>query len=177
MGAAGAPQEQQAAGPTMSRRTILRGAAHAAWAAPVISVVAAAPAFAVSASGTLSLSTPPTGTWSGNALQVALVVSATGGGGPVQVTLSLPNEYFRGNSQVSVVAPAGWGVSVSYQGRGNSRTGLVVLTRSSSLAPGAPAALTFTVTPSKPVGQPTVPLSVQATGAGLTGTSTVFTPT
>ena len=87
----------------VSRRSVLRTAAHAAWVVPMIQVVAAAPAFA--ASGTLSIA-GGSGFWNGASNNLTLTVDVTAAPATtgLQVTFTLPPEY--GDTPDVVVTPA-----------------------------------------------------------------------
>ena len=95
-------------GRLLSRRTVIRTAAHAAWMVPVIHAASAAPAFAAASGTTISVSANVTG-WSSTALsatfQLKVTVSNTGGiaAAGVVVTLVFPSKW---NPTTST--PPGW---------------------------------------------------------------------
>lgn len=143
----------------VTRRTVLRTAAHAAWVVPAIQVVSAAPAFA--ASGSASISVTAGITWNGTAtsstfgLRVTITVAdapATG----VQVTLGFPSGW-----NPTSTTPGGWAVT-------GARMATVVYTSGAALPVGQ-TEFTVTLDPAnRVVGRG----SYVADGGGLTVTAT-----
>ena len=168
----------------LTRRTVLRTAAHAAWAVPVITAVSAAPAFAASAgamnlyvasaSATLSLTkSPATGPTSGylatftvslenkSALTPAtgLTVTLSGAGGGAGT--------YKGviSGTAAVTSPAGWTAS----------SGKSSVTVTGDLGAKGTVTLVFSFkVDDNPAGaNPAVPITVFCAGFTQTGVATV----
>lgn len=148
-----------------SRRTLVRTAA---WSVPVISTVAAAPAFAA-ASDTVAI-TAASGTWTVlNNLDDYVSASVTIQNSSTSdvtnnllVTMTFPNVYVWGPSRATITiqdrtisfsgVTAGWGSpTVSYLGSGFARTATVVFS-GPQIPAGTSAVLQFRVTTTRDVG-------------------------
>ena len=170
-------EDHAVGGRRLSRRTVLRTAAHAAWAVPAIQAVAATPAFAASGSGALAFTPAPTGVWSlsRNRMTATIQVKNTSTANPtigLQVTVAFPNLYVykNGNRTLAVSrVTTGWSASpVAYSGSGTGRTATVVFTATSQVAPGATSKLGFRAT----VGYDIVAGDIAATNDTITGAAT-----
>jgi hypothetical protein len=118
---------------TVSRRTVIRTAAHAAWVVPAIQVVSAAPAFAVSPKLTISVGNP---VWGGDRLTVTFtVVAENGAASNIQIFASAPGPNRTLNQRFSI--PAGsnpGGLWALPQGSVNGTTNSFLLSRATSLS-------------------------------------------
>ena len=148
----------------MSRRTVVRVGATAAWTAPAITVLAASPAFATaSGPATLVMSGPTTAAHPAKGTGVTVSSGVRNGGGQpagnLQATVSLTGE-----------AKSGWGSATS-------RTIASQWTLSSTSGSGDRVTFVFTATPTDLAGgatksfNPTITLP--ANGKMLSGTVTV----
>ena len=132
-------------GRQLSRRAVLRTAAHAAWAVPAIQIVAAAPSFAASGDA-LALAPTPTGVWDLGANRMTATIrvkniSAANPTAGLQVTAIFPNVYvYKTRNRTLRISnvTGGWRAGrVTYSGSGTGRTATVVFTASSQVVPGA----------------------------------------
>ena len=156
----------------LSRRTLVRTAA---WSVPVISTVAAAPAFAAASDKlVISLGTPSP-SWSTFSLDFTndyndyVTASITlKNDSPndltnnLQLTMTIPNVYVWGPSWTSITdanrsisfssVPAAWGTpTVDYSGSGSGRTATVVF-NGPAIASGGTSTLSFLLTTERDVG-------------------------
>lgn len=96
----------------VSRRSVMKAGAAAAWSVPLVQVVAAAPAVAVSGPAALS-ATAGTGSWNGNSANLNTQVTITNTGNNVtsslQVTFTFDSPWTGG----SATAPTGWTLGAS----------------------------------------------------------------
>ena len=138
-----------------SRRSVVRTAAHAAWAVPAIQIATSAPAFAA-ASDTLAF-TAGSGDWDTSTYPRTVQVMATVRNNSVadttanlQVTVTFPNLYVWSQA-LSINLPitignvtGGWAASApTYAGSGTGRTASVTFTAAPQLAAGAAKSLGF----------------------------------
>jgi hypothetical protein len=147
-------EDHAVGGRQLSRRTVLRTAAHAAWAVPAIQIVAAAPTFAASGD-VLALTPTPTGVWDlgANRMTATIPVKNNSTANPtaaLQVTAIYPNVYVYKNRnrtlRISNVT-GGWRAGrVTYSGSGTSRTATVVFTATAQVPAGATKTLAFRAT-------------------------------
>lgn len=141
----GDAENNQSNGGGISRRTVIKAGAHAAWAVPLVQVVAAAPAIAVSGSCTLSI-TKASGKWPGGSgkLNVSVTVAAaTNATSGLQVTLVFTEGWQGGKA-----AASGWGVT----GPTPTTPNTYVFTANTQIAAGGTATLTAQFTPSGAAG-------------------------
>ena len=163
---------------SVTRRTVLRTGAHAAWAVPAISVATAAPAFAVSGGASLQGSSFKVQFNSGTKKFHVMVgpIKNTGGsptGGPVTVVVSAPK-----TTPTTMSNPYDNGVQNNWtylgSSSGSSTTDYTFVSKASSLKPNqSTGALSFflSTTTSRPSGTWTYVAS--ATGSTSTmGTTT-----
>lgn len=159
----------------LSRRSVLRAGAHAAWVVPVVTVATASPAMAHHSPGhTTPPATAPdlalTGfvPRRGTTAKATIGVANTGDAAAenVQVTISIPNStggngaWNRGTLSVSGVS-AGWTVSGPTT---NGTTTTFTFTRDTALAGGTSETLSFYLT-STSNGSNTVNLTALATAS------------
>ncbi len=151
----------------LSRRTLVRTAA---WSVPVISTVAAAPAFAAASDKlVISLGTPSP-SWSTFSFYDDYVTASITlkNDSPndltnnLQLTMTIPNVYVWGPSRTSITdanrsisfssVPAAWGTpTVDYSGSGSGRTATVVF-NGPAIASGGTSTLSFRLTTERDVG-------------------------
>ncbi len=171
----------------LSRRTVLRTAAHAAWVVPAIQVVGLAPAFAA-ASDVLLLTPASSGQWTNNRKSMTASVpvknnSTTDPTVALQLTVTFPNLYVGSSGTLTISAvTGGWAASaVTYPVTGGTRTARVVFTAATQLVTGASSTLGFTATQTEKLKKADVQgagdtIAVQATATGFIGASTTFNP-
>jgi hypothetical protein len=94
----GGPAQRAASAP-ISRRTVMRTAAHAAWAVPVISAVTAAPAFAAN-SDVLTVSASATGDQQGRQHMDVTVTVGNPPGGSLAATVLVQFTSFSANVEM-----------------------------------------------------------------------------
>jgi len=96
----------------ISRRSVMKAGAAAAWSVPLVQVVAAAPAVAVSGPTSLS-ATGGTGGWNGNSANMATRITITNTGAndtsSLQVTFTFTSGWVSGTAS----APTGWAPGAS----------------------------------------------------------------
>ena len=169
-------EDHAVGGRQLSRRTVLRTAAHAAWAVPAIQIVAAAPSFAASGDA-LALTPAPTGVWDlvANRMTATIRVKNMSAANPtvgLQLTVIFPNVYvYKTRNRTLRISnvTSGWRAGrVSYSGSGTGRTATVVFTASSQVAPGATSTLGFRAT----VGYDIVAGDIAAANDTVTGAAT-----
>ena len=166
----------------LSRRTLVRTAA---WSVPVISTVAAAPAFAAASDKlVISLGTPSP-SWSTFSLFDDYVTASITlkNDSPndltnnLQLTMTIPNVYVWGPSRTSITdanrsisfssVPAAWGTpTVDYSGSGSGRTATVVF-NGPAIASGGTSTLSFRLTTQRDVG------NISGLYAGLNSIDTI----
>jgi hypothetical protein len=161
-----APETEGRSG--LSRRTVIKGAAHAAWAIPAIQVISQAPALA--ASGNDPQVTSTSSSWNGKKLTATGVITnkgtgATDAGMQVQVTVAPPPSGTYTKPQLSAATAPSWTVlsitpsdatssasyvmllqAVSAIPVNGTVTAEITLSSSSNLNPGPPKAVTFKIT-------------------------------
>jgi hypothetical protein len=106
-----APESEERSG--LSRRTVIKGAAHAAWMVPAITVVTQAPAIA--ASGNNPVITATSNTWNGKKLTATMTIEnkgtgATDAGMQVQVTVAAPPSGTYSKPELTSATAANWTV-------------------------------------------------------------------
>ena len=197
-----APEHVAGADRVISRRTVIRTAAHAAWAVPVISAVSAAPVFAAnsnellfqSASGVWTL---PTGGEFEPFVTASLVVENLGGSDALdlKVTVTFPNFYVYGpkytagptgqlGNRVLTISgvSAGWTAKRTYSGSTTGRTATVVFTATTQVAAGEDKTLEFKASTRRFVASNDTISDIDnvtpiaATATGFLGAATEFNP-
>ena len=122
----------------ISRRSIMKAGAAAAWSVPLVQVVAAAPAVAVSGSATLAVSAPPSG-WNGRSANLPVAITITNTGSVpttnLQVTCTFDSAWTSGKATAT-----GWAV----QPTGVATTKTYTFTASTQVAANATATLSIT---------------------------------
>lgn len=150
-----------------TRRTLVRTAA---WSVPVISVAAAAPAFAAASDRLVIAQGTPAPSWTTLSIfndYVDASITLTNDSpndltNSLQLTMTIPNVYVWGPSRTSITdanrtisfsnVSAGWGApSVSYPGSGSGRTATVVF-NGPAIASGGTSTLSFRLTTERDVG-------------------------
>ena len=166
----------------LSRRTLVRTAA---WSVPVISTVAAAPAFAAASDKlVISLGTPSpswsTFIFSDDYVTASITLkndSPNDLTNNLQLTMTIPNVYVWGPSRTSITdanrsisfssVPAAWGTpTVDYSGSGSGRTATVVF-NGPAIASGGTSTLSFRLTTQRDVG------NISGLYAGLNSIDTI----
>ena len=127
----GDAENSQTSSEGVSRRSVMKAGAAVAWTVPLVQVVAAAPAVAVSGKSTLALSAA-SGSWSGNSSNLEAQVTITNTGSvattSLQVTFTFDSAWTSGSASGS-----GWTVSPA----GKATTKVYTFTAGTQLAPGA----------------------------------------
>lgn len=172
----------------LSRRSVVRTAAHAAWAVPAIQVAATVPAYAA-VSDPLTF-TAGSGDWTQplgypyvDVTTTVLNGSATDTTANLQITVQFPNMYvwspLLGANQTITISnvTGGWSAgTVTYSGTGTGRTATVVFTATAQLAASASKTLTFRATTTRilvdPAGADSLTLTATATNH-VTGSTTI----
>lgn len=156
----------------ISRRSVIKVGAHAAWAVPLVQVVAAAPAFAVSGPPKLAFS-GESGSYpakNSQTLNTSVTLTNTGGGTQsLQVTFTFPSSAWT--PSVDAGTYAGWSVDNSGQATAHVFTALTQLASNASVT----LAPTFTVKAANQGKAVNISVSVTATGAQSMSTSIVVT--
>lgn len=166
----------------LSRRTLVRTAA---WSVPVISTVAAAPAFAAASDKlVISLGTPSpswsTFSFTNDYVTASITLkndSPNDLTNNLQLTMTIPNVYVWGPSWTSNTdanrsisfssVPAAWGTpTVDYSGSGSGRTATVVF-NGPAIASGGTSTLSFRLTTQRDVG------NISGLYAGLNSIDTI----
>lgn len=94
----------------VSRRSVMKAGAAAAWSVPLVQVVAAAPAVAVSGPTTL-VASPGAAGWNGNSANIAAPVTVRNTGSNDSLALQVTYTFKSGWTGGSATAPTGWTVS------------------------------------------------------------------
>ena len=142
----------------ISRRSVVKAGAAAAWTVPLVQVVAAAPAVAVSGAPTLVLS-GAIGSWNGNSVNLNGRVTLTNTGSApttsLQVTLTFDTAWTSGSASAGdwTVSPSGVATVKTY-----------VFTAQTQLAANASTTLNFNFTSTTGKGFATV-ISVTASAS------------
>lgn len=131
----GDAENSQTSSEGVSRRSVMKAGAAVAWTVPLVQVVAAAPAVAVSGKSTLAVSATK-GSWSGKSsnLEVEVAITNTGSVATtgLQVTFTFDSAWTSGSASAS-----GWTVSPA----GNATTKVYTFTAGTQVAAGAPTTL------------------------------------
>lgn len=182
----------------ITRRSVAKTAAHAAWAVPAIQVAASVPAFA--AASDLLAFTAGSGDWTVNTglFQADFVDVTTGVKNnsasdatvDLSVTVTFPNVYVRnavlGTNQTLTITniTGGWTnpQGVTYAGSGASRTGTAVFVASTQVAAGATKSLGFRATgnvgmTADVANSDADTITLAATASGHVAASTTINPT
>lgn len=178
---------------TVSRRTVVRTAAHSAWLVPAVTMVTSAPALAASAPGKPSLTvTNGSGTWgtvshSGNTYTYTnWAVSGIVVGNPstnpatdtatgITVTISFATSTFKPSSLLTpTVTGTGWSFSAS-----SSTATSYVFNYTGTVAPGGStpalgATFPFSASFSNPGNKPSGETASSSAAATVFGSSTAF---
>jgi hypothetical protein len=166
-----APETEERSG--LSRRTVIKGAAHAAWMVPAITVVTQAPALAASGAAQLSFMSA-SGTHSGTTITARVDVKNLNSQGTTAFQLSFQINTPAG-AQAGVVSggsPRGWGTGSV--GTGSSKNVITFTATSQLLGNADTGTLTFKFSSTK--GFPssiTVTALAGGTGTGANQTFTV----
>ncbi|HSE09222.1 MAG TPA: hypothetical protein VLB29_11210 [Nocardioidaceae bacterium] len=152
----------------ISRRSVVKAGAVAAWSVPLVQVVAAAPAMAA-VSGTSTLGLPAAnGSWSGNSSNLNGAVTISNTGSVATTSLQVTMDFDAAWTSGSASAP-GWTVTPS----ANATTKTYVFTATTQLAAGDSTTLSFTFASTTGKGFATN-ISVTANAANAASTATAI---